>query len=267
MAPEIADSTALDRRSTGSLDLLPAIDLRGGQVVRLRQGDDARRTVYSEDPRGVLESFAAAGARWVHVVDLDGAFGDGSQRALTEELADSAGALGLSLELGGGLRDRDGVLRALDAGCRRLVLGSMLARDFDLFASLAEELPGRLVPGLDFKDGKLGVAGWTETADLDLHTLAHRLAGLPCPAVLVTDIARDGELGGANLELACEAGRLTGMPALLSGGVEGLEDLRRARQRPEIGGAVVGRALYDGRMDLAEALAVCRGSEAEGVLS
>ncbi|MDY7092760.1 MAG: HisA/HisF-related TIM barrel protein [Acidobacteriota bacterium] len=262
--PEAADSMAPDSPPARSIDLLPAIDLRGGQVVRLRQGDDARRTVYSQDPRAVLESFAAAGARWVHVVDLDGAFGDGSQRALTEDLAEAAGALGLSLELGGGLRDRDGVLRALDAGCRRLVLGSMLARDFDLFAALAEELPGRLVPGIDLKDGQLGVAGWTETADLNLETLARRLAGLPCPAVLVTDISRDGELGGANLELACEAGRLTGLPALLSGGVEGLNDLRRARQRPEIGGAVVGRALYDGRLELAEALAVCRGDDPEG---
>lgn len=241
------------------MDLLPAIDLRQGQVVRLRQGDDARRTVYRSDPRRVLEEFADAGARWVHVVDLDGAFGDGSQRVLTSELAATARALGIALELGGGLRDRDAVLAALDAGCARLVVGSMLAHDFDLFAELAEELPGRLVPGLDLAGGKLGVDGWTSTSDLDLETLAGRLAGLPCPAVLVTDIERDGELGGPNLELACEAGRATGMPALLSGGVSDLDDLRRARERPEIGGAVVGRALYDGRIDLAAALAVCRG--------
>lgn len=241
------------------MDLLPAIDLRQGQVVRLRQGDDARRTVYSSDPRAVLEGFAAAGARWVHVVDLDGAFGDGSQRALTSELAATARALGLELELGGGLRDRQAVLAALEAGCARLVVGSMLARDFDLFARLAEELPGRLVPGLDLRDGRLGVDGWQQTSELGVEELGRRLSGLPCPAVLVTDIARDGELGGPNLELACAVGRVTGMPALLSGGVHDLDDLRRATRRPEIGGAVVGRALYDGRIDLAAALAVCRG--------
>ncbi|MCB1054058.1 MAG: 1-(5-phosphoribosyl)-5-((5-phosphoribosylamino)methylideneamino)imidazole-4-carboxamide isomerase [Acidobacteria bacterium] len=245
------------------MDLLPAIDLRQGQVVRLRQGDDARRTVYGTDPGAVLEGYAAAGARWVHVVDLDGAFGDGSQRELTAGLAAQARALGLDLELGGGLRDRASVLAALEAGCSRLVVGSMLARDFDLFVRLADELPGRLVPGLDLRDGRLGVDGWQRTSDLGVEVLGDRLRGLPCPAVLVTDIARDGELGGPNLELACAVGRATGMPALLSGGVHSLDDLRRASERPEIGGAVVGRALYDGRLDLAEALVVCGAGAVE----
>lgn len=253
------------------MDLLPAIDLRGGQVVRLRQGDDERRTVYGEDPLAVLEDFAAAGVRRVHVVDLDAAFGDpahgdGSQRPLIAELAAAAAARGLALQLGGGLRRREDFLWALGegeeggAGCRRAVVSSILARDPELFRALVREFPGRIVPALDFKGGKLGIAGWKETTDLGLEELCDFLQGLDCPAILVTDIARDGEMGGPNFELAREVGRRTGIPALLSGGVHSLDDLRRAREMLEIGGAVVGRALYDGTFRLPEALAACGGA-------
>ncbi|MCB1035318.1 MAG: 1-(5-phosphoribosyl)-5-((5-phosphoribosylamino)methylideneamino)imidazole-4-carboxamide isomerase, partial [Acidobacteria bacterium] len=174
---------ALD--ASRSKDLLPAIDLRGGKVVRLRQGDDARRTVYGEDPVAVLESFAAAGARWVHAVDLDAAFGEPPQRPLIARLARRAGEAGLCLELGGGLRDREGVEWALGAGCTRAVVSSMIAKDFPLFASLAEAYPDRMVPGLDFRDGRLAVSGWTESSNLDLPRLGSLLTGFPCPAVLV----------------------------------------------------------------------------------
>jgi phosphoribosylformimino-5-aminoimidazole carboxamide ribotide isomerase len=241
-----------------AFDLLPAVDLRQGQVVRLRQGDDERRTVYGEDPLAALDAFAGAGARWVHVVDLDAAFGEPPQRSLVETLAARAGELGLSLELGGGLRDRASVAWALDAGCTRVIVGSLLARDFEAFASLVEELPNRIVPGLDFKDGRLAVAGWTETADLDVPRLGALLRGFPCPAALVTDVARDGEMAGPNFDLAVSVARATGIPALLSGGIHTLDDLRRAGTTPEISGAVVGRALYDGSFTLAEALKIKR---------
>ncbi len=253
--------TAADRRgAVGRMptDLLPAIDLRQGKVVRLRQGDDARRTVFGEDPVGVLADFSRAGARWVHVVDLDAAFGEAPQRELIERLARTATDQGLSLELGGGLRDRDAVAWAIEAGCSRVVVSSMIAKDFPLFASLVERYPGRMVPGLDFRAGRLSISGWTESSDLDLGRLASMLQGLDCPAALVTDISRDGEMGGANLELAREVGRATGIPSLLSGGVCSLEDLRQAAASPEIGGAIVGRALYDGTLSLREALGVLR---------
>lgn len=236
--------------------LLPAIDLRGGDVVRLRQGDDARRTVYGEDPEAVLEGFAAAGASWIHAVDLDAAFGEPPQRELIARLAQRAQGLGLCLELGGGLRDRESVGWALEAGCTRAVVGSMLAQDFPLFKSLVQDFPGRIVPGLDFRYGFLSVSGWTETSDLDLGRLGDLLRGQDCPVVLVTDISRDGEMRGPNLDLARDVGRATGIPALLSGGVQSLDDLRQAAEIPEIAGAIVGRALYDGSFKVEQALEV-----------
>ena len=260
MSRELAEGRR--RGQADAKDLLPAIDLRQGKVVRLRQGDDSRRTVFGEDPPGVLAHFARAGARWVHVVDLDAAFGEAPQRRLIEGLARRASELGLSLELGGGLRDRDSVAWALAAGCTRVVVSSMIAKDFPLFSSLVEAFPGRMVPGLDFRDGRLSISGWRESSDLDLGRLADLLAGLDCPAALVTDISRDGEMAGANLDLAREVARATGIPALLSGGVHSLEDLRRAARCPEIGGAIVGRALYDGTVDLGQALEVLEGGGA-----
>lgn len=241
------------------MDLLPAVDLRGGKVVRLRQGDDDRRTTYSDDPAAQVEAFAEAGARWVHVVDLDAAFGEAPQRPLIEALAKRASDLGLKLELGGGLRDRESITWALEAGCTRVVVGSLLARDSDAFRKLALDLPQRIVPGLDFKHGHLAVSGWKETASLGVRDLGQLLRGLPCAAALVTDVARDGEMAGPNFELAQEVASATGLPALLSGGVHTLEDLRRAAAIPTIAGAVVGRALYDGSFSLGEALAACDG--------
>ncbi len=250
------------------MELLPAIDLRHGEVVRLRQGDDARRTVYSADPRAQLESFAAAGVRRVHVVDLDAAFGDAPQRSLLERLVRHAHELGIVVQLGGGLRDRASVewafeLGAVRGGVDRGVIGSMVARDPDLFATLVTEHPGRIVAGLDFKDGQLAISGWRETSDESFDTLCARLRGLPCAAALVTDVRRDGELGGPNIELARRVAQQTGFPALLSGGVHGLDDLRQARRCPEIEGAIVGRALYDGNFTLEEALQACAAETPE----
>lgn len=241
------------------MDLLPAIDLRGGRVVRLLQGDDERRTEYSDLPMTVLAGFAADGARWVHVVDLDAAFGEAPQRELVALLAASARELGIALELGGGLRDEAAVAWALGTGCERAVVGSMAAREPERFAALAREYPGRLVPALDVEGETVRVAGWREGAGRPLVELCTAVQGLPCPAVLVTDVERDGALEGANLSLARRLADATGLPALLSGGVASLDDLRLAADTPGIGGAVVGRALYEGRFTLGEALAACAG--------
>jgi len=240
------------------LDLLPAIDLRGGKVVRLIRGDDARRTVYGDDPAAVVARYASAGVRRAHVVDLDAALGEAPQRALLERLV--AGPL--AIQLGGGLRGRDAVSWALGAGCEWVVLGSLVTRDPELFAELADDFPGRLVPALDVEAGEVKVAGWREAAAASLEDLCARLGELPCPAVLVTDIERDGTLEGPNLELTRRVGRSSGLPALLSGGVRCLEDLRAAREAPEIGGAVVGKALYEGAFTLEAALAVAAGGSA-----
>lgn len=240
------------------MDLLPAIDLRRGKAVRLRQGDDARATHYGDDPRDLLERYGKAGARRVHLVDLDAALGETPQRTTIADLAAFSSLPGRpALQVGGGLRDRDSILWALDAGCERAVVGSLVARRPDLFASLARELPGRLVPALDVAAGEVRIAGWREGAPRSLAELCSGLRGLPCPAVLVTDVSKDGMMEGPNLDLARQVGRASGLLALLSGGIRSLADLEAARAVPEIGGAIVGRALYEGAFTAEEALAAC----------
>lgn len=247
--------------------LLPAIDLRGGRVVRLLRGDDAHRTEYSERPVKVLDELAAAGARWIHVVDLDAAFGETPQRDLIERLAAACRGRGLALQLGGGLRDEEAVGWALEVGCERVVVGSLVARKPERFADLARRYPGRLVPAVDVEGATVRIAGWREGAGRALAEVCSALRGLPCPAVLVTDVTRDGALEGPNLDLARRVGEATGLPALLSGGVATLDDLRRAAGTPGIAGAVVGRALYDGRFTLQEALAALAGAPLTPTLS
>ncbi|HSL82479.1 MAG TPA: HisA/HisF-related TIM barrel protein [Thermoanaerobaculia bacterium] len=247
------------------MELIPAIDLRGGRVVRLLRGDDARRTAYSDRPEEVLAAFARAGARRVHVVDLDAAFGEAPQRVAVEGLARRAGDAGVDLQLGGGLRDEAAVEWALSAGCGRVVLGSLVAREPERFARLAEEHPERLVPALDCEGSTVRIAGWTEGAGRPLQDLCRELRGLPCPAVLVTDVARDGALTGPNLDLARRVAEASGIPALLSGGVASLDDLTRAAATPGIAGAVVGRAIYEGRFTVEEALALLEAGGAREV--
>jgi imidazole glycerol-phosphate synthase subunit HisF len=237
------------------VELIPAIDLRGGRVVRLLRGDDRARTEYPHDPVAVLARARAAGVRRVHLVDLDAAFGEAPQRPLLERLA-RAGE-GLELQLGGGLRDRAAVEWALGAGFRRAVITSLLVRDPELFAALAREHPGRLVAALDVESGRLRHAGWRESAAGSLDAWCGRLAELPLSEILVTDIERDGALAGPNLELAVSLARACACPALLSGGVRDARDLERAAARPEIAGAVVGKALYDGGLELDQALRAC----------
>jgi len=235
------------------MELIPAIDLRHGRAVRLRQGDEARATVYGGDPVAVLRSYARAGVARIHVVDLDAALGEPPQRDLIARLAED----GASIQLGGGLRDREAIDWALAVGCERVVIGSLVARDVEAFRALAEERPGRLVPALDVAGGEVRISGWKESAAQPLGELCARLMGAPCPAVLVTDVERDGMMTGPNLDLALRVARTSGLPALLSGGVHALSDLEAACRIPEIAGAVVGRALYEGAFTVEEALAVC----------
>lgn len=235
------------------MELLPAIDLRRGRAVRLRQGDDARATVYGDDPIAVLDGYIQAGATRVHVVDLDATFGEPPQRELIERMA----IRGL-MQLGGGLRDRDAIRWALDAGCDRVVVGSLVARDIEGFRALTLEHPGKIVPALDVENGEVRIAGWTEGTSWRLPELCVRLHGLPCPAILVTDVERDGMLSGPNFDLARRVAMASGIPSLLSGGVRSLDDLRAAREIPEIAGAIVGRALYEGVFTIEEALDACR---------
>ena len=238
-----------------TVQLLPAIDLRGGQVVRLERGDDERRTVYDADPGNALRRYREAGVARIHVVDLDAAFGGPPQRGVVRELARRAVRGGI--QLGGGLRDREAVEWAFAAGCERAVVTSLIVRDFDVFADLCREHPGRMVAALDIDGGEVRLAGWTESADRSPAALCAELADLPVAAVLVTDISRDGMMRGPNIDLACRIGDLAGAPAILSGGVRSAADLEAAARRSEIEAAIVGRALYDGSLSLDEAIAAC----------
>ncbi len=240
------------------MQLLPAIDLRGGQIVRLERGDDGRRTVYGADPCNALRRYRQAGVSRIHIVDLDAAFGGAQQRELAGELARRAAPGGI--QLGGGLRDRESVEWAFAAGCERAVVTSLIVRNFDVFAGLCRDYPGRMVAALDIDGGEVRLAGWTESADRSPAALCAQLAGLPIAAVLVTDISRDGMMQGPNIDLACEIGAMAGAPAILSGGVRSAADLEAAARRPELEAAIVGRALYDGSLTLDQGIAACDGA-------
>lgn len=243
------------------MELIPSIDLRRGRVVRLERGDDARATVYPPDPLALLERFAAAGVARVHVVDLDAAFGEAQQ---VESLRRLAGARVVrSCQLGGGLRTVEAVEQALAWGFERAVVGSMVVRDPKGFARLARVNPGRIVPALDCSGETVRIAGWSEATSLEWQTTANDLRGLPCAAILVTDVERDGMLSGPNLELAAGVAGSSGIPAIVSGGVASVDDLARAAATPGVGAAILGRAFYEGRVTLEAALAASRGLPAE----
>jgi phosphoribosylformimino-5-aminoimidazole carboxamide ribotide isomerase len=241
-------------------EVIPSIDLRRGRVVRLREGRDAEATVYATPAELLLERFAAAGARRVHVVDLDAAFGEPPQRERLAELL-AVASRGLELQLGGGLRDAEAVARALDAGFDGVVLGSMIVRDPAAFERLARKHPGRIVPALDCRADEVLHDGWQSRSSNSWKSLSSSLRqkGLVLPAVLVTDVARDGTLAGANVELAAGVGEAAGAPALVSGGVASIEDVARAAAAAHagarIGGIVLGRALHEGRVTIEAALA------------
>lgn len=232
------------------MQVIPSIDLRRGKVVRLAQGRDDRATVYNDDPVEVLRQFQEAGADRVHIVDLDAAFGEARQSEVLARLVRAAKRE--ELQLGGGLRSSASIRSALDSGFHRLVIGSMVVREPVAFGRCAAAAPGRLIPALEFEDGELRAAGWTAASGLRLEDLTRKL--LPFTdcllEALVTDIARDGMLSGPNLDLAASVARRLGIRAIVSGGVAGLDDVIAAAARPELSGLVVGRAFYEGRLDL-----------------
>ncbi|MEO1191606.1 MAG: 1-(5-phosphoribosyl)-5-[(5-phosphoribosylamino)methylideneamino]imidazole-4-carboxamide isomerase [Pseudomonadota bacterium] len=234
--------------------LFPAIDLKAGQVVRLLQGRADAVTVYGEDPAGQAAAFAAAGFQWLHVVDLDGAFtGSGGNVAAVQAILQ---AVDLPVQLGGGIRDLATIQRWLDLGVRRVILGTVAVKNPDLVREACKAFPGRVVVGVDARDGFVAVEGWAERSSLSALELALRFRDAGVAALLYTDVARDGALGGVDVAGTAALARNSGLPVLASGGVAGLEDLRalQAEAAAGIEGVVIGRALYDGRIDPAEAL-------------
>jgi phosphoribosylformimino-5-aminoimidazole carboxamide ribotide isomerase len=234
--------------------LYPAIDLKDGACVRLRQGDMAKATLFNRDAADQARRFAAAGAQWLHVVDLDGAFAGKpmNRNAIDAILA----AVEIPCQLGGGIRDQATIDGWLAAGIARIILGTAAVKDPALVREACRRHPGHIAVGIDAKGGKVAVEGWAETSELAALDLARRFVDAGVAAIVFTDVDRDGLLGGANVEATAALARALPIPVIASGGVAGLADLA-ALDAAGVAGAIIGRALYDGRVDLAEALAQC----------
>lgn len=236
------------------MELIPSIDLRAGRVVRLEQGDYARETAYDADPVAVACGFAGAGARRIHVVDLDGAR-DGRAGNDAVVRAILAACPGLAVQVGGGMRTRERVEEVLGAGAARVVIGTAALEQPELMKELATRFPERIILGLDARDGMVAVRGWREISAETVEQVLARFAELPLAAVLHTDIGRDGLLGGPNVEATAALARRSPFPVLASGGVGSLDDLERLARTGVIAGAIVGKAIYSGAIRVDEAIA------------
>lgn len=234
------------------MQIFPAIDLRGGQVVRLYQGDYDRETVYAADPCAVARSFLAAGARYLHVVDLDGAK-DGTL-ANFDTIAAIVKQGGLYIEVGGGIRTEDRIRRYLDLGVGRCILGTIAVRDFDFTARMARTYGDRIAVGVDARDGYVAVSGWKELSAERGVDFCRRLRDAGVKTVIYTDISRDGAEAGTNLDLYRELSEIQGLDITASGGVSSIEELREL-QRIGTRAAILGKALYTGRLDLKTVIA------------
>jgi phosphoribosylformimino-5-aminoimidazole carboxamide ribotide isomerase len=239
------------------IELLPAIDLRGGHCVRLRQGDFAAETVYDDDPVRVAREFADAGAPWIHVVDLDAA--RTGERTHLEQIAAIAAAVDCRVEVGGGVRTADAAAALLDAGVARVVVGTAAVERPALVEELCREHPGRVAVGIDARGNEVAVRGWVEGSGADLVDVARRFDGMGLAALVVTEIGRDGTMEGPAYGQLLTVLAATELPVVASGGVGTIEDLRalaelRADDRG-LAGVIVGRAIYEGRFDVAAALA------------
>ena len=234
------------------MQIFPAIDLRGGQVVRLYQGDYDRETVYAADPCAVARDFLTAGARYLHVVDLDGAR-DG-MLANFETIAAIVKQGGLYIEVGGGIRTEDRIRRYLDLGVGRCILGTIAVKDFDFTARMARTYGDRIAVGVDARDGYVAVSGWKELSAERGVDFCRRLRDAGVKTVIYTDISRDGAEAGTNLDLYRELSEIQGLDITASGGVSSIEELKEL-QRIGTRAAILGKALYTGRLDLKTVIA------------
>jgi phosphoribosylformimino-5-aminoimidazole carboxamide ribotide isomerase len=245
--------------------LFPAIDLKNGEAVRLQQGDMARATVFNADPAAQAQSFERQGFEYLHLVDLDGAFAGKPMNAAAVERI--LAAVDVPVQLGGGIRDRATVEAWLAKGVARVIIGTAAVRNPALVKEAARAYPGRVAVGLDARDGKVAVAGWAESSELSALELAKHFEDAEVAAIVYTDIARDGMLKGLNLEATIALADAISTPVIASGGLASLDDVRallmpRARN---LEGAITGRALYDGRLDARQALALLRAAQPQAM--
>ena len=240
--------------------LFPAIDLKEGLAVRLEQGDMTRATVFHRDPAAQARAFEAQGFEYLHIVDLDGAFaGKPVNAAAVDRILES---VSIPVQLGGGIRNTATVEAWLDKGVTRVIIGTAAVRDPPFVKQAARDYPGKVAVGLDARDGKVAVQGWAETSELSALDIARRFEDAGVAAIIYTDIARDGLLTGLNLDATSALAEAISIPVIASGGLASLHDIKallspRARK---LAGAIAGRALYDGRLDAAEALALIRAA-------
>ncbi|HEX3504250.1 MAG TPA: 1-(5-phosphoribosyl)-5-[(5-phosphoribosylamino)methylideneamino]imidazole-4-carboxamide isomerase [Xanthobacteraceae bacterium] len=239
--------------------LFPAIDLKNGLAVRLQQGDMARATVFNDDPAAQAKTFAQQCFEYLHLVDLDGAFAGKPMNAAAVERI--LAAVKIPVQLGGGIRDRATIEAWLGKGVRRVIIGTAAVRNPALVKEAARAFPGRVAVGLDARDGKVAVEGWAETSTLSAFDIAQRFEDAGVAAIIYTDVARDGMLKGLNLEATIALAEKISIPVIASGGLASMADIRALLEprAKKLEGAIAGRALYDGRLDPAEAIALLKG--------
>jgi phosphoribosylformimino-5-aminoimidazole carboxamide ribotide isomerase len=239
--------------------LFPAIDLKNGEAVRLQQGDMARATVFNRDPAAQAKTFTRQGFEYLHIVDLDGAFaGKPINAAAVERILD---AVKIPVQLGGGIRDRATIEGWLGRGITRVIIGTAAVRNPALVKEAARAFPGRVAVGLDARDGKVAVEGWAETSELSALDIAQRFEDAGVAAIVYTDVTRDGMLKGLNIDATIALADAITIPVIASGGLASLDDVRALLlpRAKKLEGAIAGRALYDGRLDAAVALAMIKG--------
>ncbi|MEW6183506.1 MAG: 1-(5-phosphoribosyl)-5-[(5-phosphoribosylamino)methylideneamino]imidazole-4-carboxamide isomerase [Bacillota bacterium] len=239
--------------------VIPAIDLRGGKCVRLVEGRKDKETVYSGDPVSVAQKWQAAGARWLHVVDLDGAFA--GRPAHLSVIRDIAGAVTMPVQVGGGIRERGAVEEILGCGAVRVILGTAAVYNHELMLELIRDFGSRIVVSVDCRDGVVAVAGWESLAGVNAVAFGKQLKKMGVERAVFTDIARDGKLEGPNIPAVANFARETGLKVIASGGVSRAEDVKNLRETEELGvdSVIIGKALYDGRLSLADAIAAAEG--------
>ena len=228
------------------MEIFPAIDLKEGKAVRLSKGEMSSAKIYSDEPQNLAKEFEDAGAKWLHVVDLDGAFaGEAVNFKTIEKIVKSTN---LRVQVGGGIRDEARIKAYLTLGVSRVILGSVALKDPDFVKKMAKIYP--VVVGIDAKDGYVAVQGWADVSEVKASDLAAAFAGVGVQAIICTDISKDGMLGGVNVEFTRQIARASGVETIASGGVSGLEDILALKNTGDVGGVIVGKAYYEGRIDL-----------------
>lgn len=239
--------------------VIPAIDLKGGRCVRLRQGRMEDETIYSSSPAEVATRWKGAGAEWIHVVDLDGAIAGSPMNV--EAVKEIRAAVDIPLQLGGGIRDRGGIEAWLAVGIERVILGTAATENPSVIKEACQRHPGRVAVGIDARGGEVMIRGWLTATSRRTVDLAQEMEGYGVAVIIITDISRDGVGGGTNLVQAQEVARAVNTPLIVSGGIETLEDIRAVKGLAPLGveGVITGRALYEGAVDLAAAIKVAKG--------